>query len=364
MYNCIRFMKKVLIVFNHPAPYKVRLFNELSKSFELHVIFERGKAKDRQNGFYYENEYRFFSHKIKGIPSGKENFISNRIVRHIKNRKYDLIIMNGYSTFAEMKTIRFLKKKNIPYVFYINGGIIKPNECKFKKNLKTKYISGAKAYLSPDENSNKYLVYYGADEKTIYNYPYSTVTENELTKLPKAESIRVFDKVFVSSGQLIKRKNYLSLVKEWRNYPENYGLYIFGDGPERKKINKFIQENHMKNVVLQGFLTRRKMLDAFNDADVFLFPSNEDIYGHVINEALSQGIPVISTKKVNASLKLVKDKYNGFLLDELKGNDLKEAIDYCLQNNLSKNCLASATPYTIEKSANAHVEILNEVMKQ
>ena len=190
-----------------------------------------------------------------------------------------------------------------------------------------------------------------------------TITENEITKLPKAESIRVFDKVFVSSGQLIKRKNYLELVKEWKNYPENYGLYIFGEGPEKRKINKFIQENHMKNVVLTGFLSRRKMLDAFNDADVFLFPSNEDIYGHVINEALSQGIPVISTKKVNAALKLVKDKYNGFLLDELKGEQLKSAIDYCLNNDLAENCIKTATPYTIEKSANAHVEILNEVLK-
>ena len=28
-------MKKVLFVFNHPAPYKVRLFNELAKYFEM-----------------------------------------------------------------------------------------------------------------------------------------------------------------------------------------------------------------------------------------------------------------------------------------------------------------------------------------
>lgn len=357
-------MKKVLIVFNHPAPYKVRLFNELSKTFELHVIFEREKAKDRQKGFYFENDYRFFSHHVKGIQLGKENFISNRIVRHIRNRRYDLVIMNGYSTFAEMKTIRFLKKNKIPYVFYINGGIVKPNECKLKKRIKTKYISGAMAYLSPDENSNKYLEYYGANPELIYNYPYSTIYENELTKLPKAEPVRVFDKVFVSSGQLIKRKSYMSLVKEWKNYPENYGLYILGDGKEKGKIERFIRKNHMKNVVLTGFLSHRKMMDFFNDADVFLFPSSEDIYGHVINEALSQGIPVISTKKVNAALKLVKDKYNGFLLNELKGDALKNAIDYCLNNSLAENCVKSATPYTIEKSANAHVEILNEVMNK
>ena len=357
-------MKKVLIVFNHPAPYKVRLFNELSKSFELHVIFERANASDRNKKFYFENEYRFFSHHIKGVSVGRENFISNRIVRHIRNRKYDLIIMNGYSTFAEMKTIRYLKKNNIPYVFYINGGIIKPDECKLKRNIKTKYISGARAYLSPDENSNKYLEYYGARPENIYNYPYSTIYESEITKLPKVEPVRVFDKVIVSSGQLIKRKNYLSLIKEWKNYPDNYGLYIYGDGPEKNKIQRFIRKNHMKNVVLSGFLSHRKLLDALNDADLFLFPSNEDIYGHVINEALSQGIPVISTKKVNAALKLIKEKYNGFLLDDFKDQPLKDAIDFCLNNNLSANCIESASPYTIEESANAHVKILNEVMNK
>lgn len=356
-------MKKVLIVFNHPAPYKVRLFNELSKSFELHVIFEREKASDRNKNFYFENDYRFFHHHVKGIPLGKENLISRRIVRHIRNRKYDLIIMNGYSTFAEMKTIRFLKKNKIPYVLYINGGIIKEKECSLKKRIKTKYISGAKAYLSPDENSNKYLIYYGADPTKIYNYPYSTIYENEITKLPKMESVRVFDKVFVSSGSLIKRKNYLSLVKAWKEYPENYGLYLIGNGNQKRKIERFIRKNHMKNVVLLGFLNRKKVLDFMNDSDVFLFPSNEDIYGHVVNEALSQGIPVISTKKVNAANHLIKDKYNGFLLDKLSGGALKEAIEYCLNNNLSENCVATATKYTIEKSANAHVEILEEVLK-
>ncbi len=120
----------------------------------------------------------------------------------------------------------------------------------------------------------------------------------------------------------------------------------------------------MKNVVLMGFSQRRKMLDFFNDADVFLFPSKEDIYGHVVHEALSQAIPVISTKNANASLKLIKDKYNGFLLDELSGDQLKTAIEYCLSNDLSKNCLDSAIPYTIEKSANAITEILNEVLEK
>ena len=45
MYNCIWSMKKVLIVFNHPAPYKVRLFNEYT-SVESKYEEEKKNAFD------------------------------------------------------------------------------------------------------------------------------------------------------------------------------------------------------------------------------------------------------------------------------------------------------------------------------
>ena len=50
---------KVLIVFNHPAPYKIRLFNELAKHFDLEVIFEREKATNRPDAFYNAKEFNF-----------------------------------------------------------------------------------------------------------------------------------------------------------------------------------------------------------------------------------------------------------------------------------------------------------------
>ena len=365
----MRSMKKILIVFNHPAPYKVRLFNELSKHFDLHVIFERDSANDRNKGFYFEQNYNFKVHKIHGIKLGHENLFSFGIVSHLKHNKYDLVIMNGYSKLAEMSAISFLKRKNIPYVLYINGGTIK-KESSLKRKIKTHYISGAHAYFSPDQVSNQYLIHYGASKDRIFNYPYSTIYEKEiLTNSPNKEEIRnklkiKFDKVFVSSGQLIKRKNYLSLVEEWRKYPENYGLFLIGDGKQRKDIETLIKDKKMNNVVLTGFLSREDMFSYFTAADAFLFPSNEDIYGHVINESLSQGVPVISTNKVNSAVKLIKDGYNGFLLEKLEGHELENAISGILNMTTFNNCIAVAKENTIEKMASSHINIINEVMKQ
>ena len=174
-------MKKVLIVFNHPAPYKVRLFNELSKAFDLHVIFERASNSDRNKGFYFEEKYNFTTHKVHGLKIGHEGFISCGVKKHIKHNEYDLIIMNGYSHHSEMKAISYLKKHKMPYVLYINGGTIKKESC-LKRKIKTHFITGANSYLSPDDESNKYLIHYGADLKRIFNYPYSTIFENEFAE--------------------------------------------------------------------------------------------------------------------------------------------------------------------------------------
>ena len=368
MYNCIWSMKKVLIVFNHPAPYKVRLFNELSKNFDLHVIFERGSASDRNKGFYFEEKYDFATHKIHGIKIGTEGLLSSGVKRHIKKNNYDLIVMNGYSHYPEMNAISYLKKHKIPYVLYINGGTIK-KESKLKAKIKCHFISGANSYFSPDEESNKYLEYYGANKNVILNYPYSTIYENEIVnEKPNKDELRKklginFEKVFVSAGQLIARKNYLSLVAEWKKFPRNYGLFLIGDGIQRKEIEELIKRENLTNVILTGFLSREKMFEYFKASDAFLFPSKEDIYGHVINEAMSQGLPVISTDKVNSAKKLIKDNVNGFLLEKLEGEEFEKALNAVLNLDSFANCIQTARENTIEKMAEAHVKMMNEVMK-
>ena len=363
---------KILIVFNHPAPYKVKLFNELTKYADVDVIFERCKAKNRDIEFYGDQHYKFNQIQIKLHNFGDENVYGNGLTKYIKKnyKNYDFIIMNGYSTLCEMKTISYLKRKNIPYVFYINGGLTNENESKLKRKIKTHFISGAKAYLSPDEISNKYLTYYGADINKIFNYPYSTIFENEiLTSETNKKQLRKdlnidYEKLFVSSGQLIKRKNYMFLVKEWQNMPENYGFFIFGEGKQRKQIEKLIKTNNIKNVELKGFTPRKEMFQYFKAADAFIFGSKEDIYGHVINEALSQGLPVISTKNVNSAIHLIKNNFNGFLFDELNSQEMIEAISKLDKENYFKNCIMTAKENTIEKMAQTHIDIFERILSK
>ena len=105
------------------------------------------------------------------------------------------------------------------------------------------------------------------------------------------------------------------------------------------------------------------MFEYFRTADAFLFPSKEDIYGHVINEAFSQGIPVISTDKVNSAIKLIKDGINGYMLEKLEGESFEKAINDVLSLDCFTSCTNTAKENTIEKMAEAHIKMFNEVMK-
>ena len=175
---------RVLFVFNHQAPYKVRLFNELSKEIEVTALFERLKDSDRDPRFYNCNDIKFKPTYIKGLNLGHDNHLSRGIVKHLMNNEYDIVVMNGWHTFSEMMAINHLKKHGKSYVFYINGGIINIKESRIMHKIKTHYISGASLYFSPDENSNKYLIHYGAEPEKIINYPYSTIYEKEILNNP------------------------------------------------------------------------------------------------------------------------------------------------------------------------------------
>ena len=355
---------KVLIVFNHPAPYKVKLFNEIAKFVDLDVIFERKSASDRPDSFYAENKYEFNHFFLKRGAFSYENSNTGELVTYLKkhHKEYDLIIMNGYSTITELRAIRYLNKNKIPFVLYVNGGVIK-EENSFKRKFKTKVISSAWKYLSPSLAANEYLKFYGAKEEDILIYPYSTFFEKEIISAPlnEEEKQEIRDKynlpkgkLFVSAAQFIERKNNEQLLSIFKDIEEQ--LLLIGSGPLKNKYLSYIEENNMKNVVILDFLERKPLFELLKACDVFITLSKQDIYGHTTTEALANGLPVISSNKVVSSLKLIKNDFNGRLVNLDNNDEIRDAIS-CVSYSMSKNAIEVAKENTIEKMAEAHKDI-------
>ena len=362
---------KVLIVFNHPAPYKVRIFNELAKYVDLTVIFERSKAKDRPDDFYSCNDYHFKHITFYDGYIGREGSISSNTKKYIQkhHQEFDHIVMNGYSHLSEILAIKYMAKYNISFSLMINGGIIRSKEAFFKRNFKKGLVEKASFYISPSQKSNEYLEYYGAKKERIFNYPYSNFSIDEITKNSNIDikavreeyGLPIDEKIFINPAQFIDRKNNLFLLEIFKVRKEH--LLLVGSGEEKQKYIDYITKNDMKNVTILHFMKKEDLFILMKACDAFISLAKEDIFGHTTLEALANGLPVISSDKVISSLEYVKNGYNGYIVSL----DNKEEINKAINNifNIKKeNTFESVKNNTFEACGKEIYKILESQGKK
>jgi len=146
--------------------------------------------------------------------------------------------------------------------------------------------------------------------------------------------------------------------------PHNKTLMLVGDGPEKANYERFIQEHHLDNVFLSPFKPHNEILRYFRMADASIFLTKEDIYGHVVNECLSQGTPVIASENANSARHLIKEGVNGYLVSLLDESSIIDAINKPLTPNMGVAAIKTAQENTIERMSEAHLAIFKEALKQ
>ena len=103
----------------------------------------------------------------------------------------------------------------------------------------------------------------------------------------------------ISTGALIWRKGYeyaLCAIRQLidQGIPAQYE--IIGDGPERQRILYTVQDLGLEeNVFLSGWLSPEKVRDRLRDSDIFLLSSLSEGISNAVLEAMSCGLPVITT---------------------------------------------------------------------
>lgn len=85
----------------------------------------------------------------------------------------------------------------------------------------------------------------------------------------------------------------LEAVKKLKEENIEFDLWIVGDGPERKKLEDFIKDYKLENVLFWGFCSNP--YPFFNKADVLVCPSRNEGFSTVVAEALILGKPVVTT---------------------------------------------------------------------
>ena len=138
------------------------------------------------------------------------------------------------------------------------------------------------------------------------------------------QEYKLFDKptvLFV--GNLIKRKNVVSLLEAKKLSHSDYYLGVVGDGPEFKKLKKKVEDENIRDVIFTG--SRTDVENIIPSCDLLVLPSFSESFGLVLIEALACGKPVIGSDVGGISEIINKDV--GLLVDPKNPSSIAKAID-------------------------------------
>ena len=97
---------------------------------------------------------------------------------------------------------------------------------------------------------------------------------------------------------------------------------------------------------------------------MFTLLSRGEAWGLVINEAMANGLPIVTTNRCVAGLELVKNGENGYIVPVDDVPATVEAIQKVMDadtKKMSERSLEIIRGYTIEAMAEAHVRILSKL---
>lgn len=364
---------KVLYLTNLPAPYRVDFFNELGKTVDLTVLYERQTASDRDSRWRGKQAKNFREIYPGGLKIGSASSFSHRALKFLKDEAYDVRIIGGYSTPTEMLAIRCLKQHNIRYILSIDGGFPSAEPMPLKK-LKTYFISGAAMYLGTGKNAAAYLTHYGAEQNKIFGYHFTSLFEKDVLSAPPtaAEKKQLKQELGLSAsntilavGRLLPLKRYDLLIEAAKDLPDTEVVIVGGKAD--RYHTEAVKRAGAKNVRFADFLPYSSLKRYYCAADVFVMTSDSDVWGMVIAEAMANGLPVIATDSCGAAPDLITNEKNGFIVPKGDKTKIYEGLkcllsskEKCLQ--FGKNSLSVIKEYTIENEVCDHIRAIHQFM--
>lgn len=181
----------------------------------------------------------------------------------------------------------------------------------------------------------------------IYN-GIKPVFQHKPEKKPKEQ----FNVLFI--GNLVERKGFFDLLRAvpmvLKEAPNIYFLFAgeWMSSQEKDYTLSFIKQNEIEeNVKLLGLVTGKKKEDFFKTGDILVLPSYREGQPIVILEAMSAGLPIISTD-VGSVAETICNNENGFIVPIGEPFAIAEKILLLYHNDELRASMACASRQIFE----------------
>jgi glycosyltransferase involved in cell wall biosynthesis len=301
---------KLAILLNMIAPYRLPLYSALAEQFDL-LVLHGGKEANRDTWDGIEKalpkakviraggwQIRY-AKKINGeVFDEKFVHITPGFLWHLWRFQPDAIISNEMG-FRSMVALAYAKLFRKPVWLWWGGTLhSERNTDRIRKALRKVITTWADRWVTYGQTSTEYLLSLGVKREQILQSQNGIDETRFKANVPPAWTINP-KPVVLHVGQFIERKGVGLLIDaaaELQKEGCEFSLLLVGSGRDKPAMQRRAEALGLKNIYFQPAQPPERMPAVYRSADLVVFPTLEDVWGLVANEAILCGVPVLCSK--------------------------------------------------------------------
>ena len=296
---------RILWLTNIPAPYRLPVWSELSKRASFMVVTLNDRERNRswevdlsslehvslglQGIKFFEDTQIYFGWRKlrKVLLREKPNVLFIDGIFHISTIALLLIVRRNFRVFVGERATKKSHRFNNSVVRFIRGRIFSLADC-----IVTVGPDSTEAVLETGVDPLKIL--------ELFN-PVDVKFFSEASQL-RFEAHGLGHR-FLFVGRLVELKNISNLIKAFHSIRNEFDtLTIVGTGNLLSKLQSLVESINLTPwVQFLGHQTQEELKVTLSKSDTLILPSEKEVWGLVVNEALAAGLHVVVSRNCGVS---------------------------------------------------------------
>jgi glycosyltransferase involved in cell wall biosynthesis len=371
----VAFLLTVAPVYWHP------LLSEMSRQVSKLCLFTAGwpnYAQGFEEAFEVEivgsRKFYGLKHKQKRYGSGFM-YLSPLILRYLKQFKPNIIFADGFCIWSVL-VLLWKASQGWRVVIVYDGS--SPN-VDFRNNKLRLLLRRAMAqytdgWITNTNSGRSYLVEaLGVPSQKVSVHPYLVPDLNAMLagELPEFPPTIPKHLIFLVVGQLIPRKGIEELLEGCalllKAGHSNFKVWIAGEGWQKNDLVELgIEKGLETHLCWLGKVYYQQLGYFLQQADIFIFPTLEDVWGMAVPEAMIFGKPILCSKWAG-SAELIIEGENGYHFDPQQPQQLAKLMEDYLNSpekiyEMGIKSQQIMKKYDVKKAAKFMTELANNTV--